>query len=538
MATPPTIHYPRSLHSGFLKHEATHPDFVALSVGGREYTYAEVGETARRWAGALREAEGGRPSRVAVLGYRSHTSYTAVLAALLAGAAFVPLNPRFPVARNRAMLERAQVDALIVDAADAAALPGLLDGLARDPAVLLPDTETLSLPEHSVRPVLLRPDLERFAPTDELPRTDPCDMAYLLFTSGSTGVPKGVPISHGNVRAFLDVNQDRYRLTASDRLTQTFDQTFDLSVFDLFMAWDNGARVCAIEPIELLSPYDFLGRNRVTVWFSVPSAAAVLLKRGSLRPGRMPTLRWSLFCGEALPQRIAEAWQAAAPSSIVENLYGPTELTIACSAYRWDPASSPQECHNDLVPIGRPYPGMIPLIVDERLESVAAGESGELCLAGPQRFAGYWRAPELTAERCLERDGLTYYRTGDMVRAVRAADGPDADLLFLGRNDQQVKVGGYRIELGEVEAALRSAGSVEAVCLVHPEREEIVAFVSGGRTQELLASVSGRLPAYMIPRSIHALEDMPRSSSGKIDRNALRRSLISSSEGCRVVHAR
>src|SRR5205085_6319520 len=138
-------------------------------------------------------------------------------------------------------------------------------------------------------------DIAGSPPLTVLPEFTPDDTAYLLFTSGSTGLPKGVPITHGNVRAFLKVNLERYALTPQDRLTQTFDQTFDLSIFDLFMAWESGACVCSMQPIELLSPFRFLEEHGVTLWFSVPSVAALLMKRSALIPNSMPTLRWSLF---------------------------------------------------------------------------------------------------------------------------------------------------------------------------------------------------------------------------------------------------
>ncbi|MEV7024826.1 amino acid adenylation domain-containing protein [Kitasatospora sp. NPDC093558] len=509
----------RSLRAGFLQHADLRPDHVALTVGRRAYTYAEGADTARRWATRLTEGVGGRPRRVGVFAYRSESSYLGVLAALFAGAAFVPLNRRFPLQRTRAMLEQADLDALIVDEESLPDLPELLRGLRRPPAVLLPNAEAGALAGSAAGPVFGAADLAGAEPMAiaDLPPTGADDPAYLLFTSGSTGTPKGVPVTHGNVRAFLDVNSARYRLTPDDRLTQTFDQTFDLSVFDLFTAWESGARVCSMQPIELLAPYRFLEQNGVTVWFSVPSVAAVLLKRGTLTPGRMPTLRWSLFCGEALPRPIAEAWQEAAPNSTVENLYGPTELTIACTAYRWDRAASPAECERDLVPIGRPYPGMSPLVVDEDLRPVPAGGTGELCLTGPQRFPGYWRAPQLTAERQFEHEGETYYRTGDLVR-LRGDH-----YVYAGRNDQQVKVGGYRVELGEVEAALRAAGCVEAVCLVAPDGDSLVAVVSGTDDPGTSAKAVGeRLPAYMVPKSVHLIDDMPLNSNGKVDRNALR----------------
>ncbi|MFG2528938.1 amino acid adenylation domain-containing protein [Streptomyces sp. NPDC048516] len=506
----------RRLGAGLLHHSSVHPDHVALTLGRRDYTYEEAASTARRWAALLVEATGGRPRRVGVFAHRSEASYLGVAAALCAGATFVPLNPKFPLPRTRTMLERADVDALIVDTASLPELSEVLRGLPRRPVVLLPGTRRADVVGLGAERVLDAADLAAAAPLDQLPEVSPDDPAYLLFTSGSTGTPKGVPVTHTNVRAFLDVNQDRYRLTPDDRLTQTFDQTFDLSVFDLFMAWESGARVCSMESIELLAPFKYLERNGITVWFSVPSVAAMLRKRGVLKPGTLPTLRWSLFCGEALPRATAEAWQAAAPQSTVENLYGPTELTIACTAYRWDPRSSPAECVHDNVPIGAPYPSLRALVVDEGLAPVPDGETGELCMAGPQTTPGYWQAPRLTAQRYFERDGRTYYRTGDLVRRQRG------QFVCLGRNDQQVKVGGHRIELGEIEAVLRRAGAVEAVSLLWPDTGTITAVVSGAEDSAVLTDAcTASLPPYMVPRSVQVIEEMPVNGNGKVDRMAL-----------------
>ncbi|WP_338675172.1 amino acid adenylation domain-containing protein [Streptomyces sp. SCSIO 30461] len=505
------------LGAGLHHHARVLPDRVALTIGRRDYTYEEAAATARRWAALLVEAAGGRPRRVGVFAHRSEASYLGVAAALCAGAAFVPLNRKFPAERTRSMLERADVDALIVDAASVPGLADLLRDLPRKPVVLLPDIVRSQASDLGDVRVLDAMDLAVAAPLEELPEVAPDDIAYLLFTSGSTGVPKGVPVTHGNVRAFLDANQERYRLTPDDRVTQTFDQTFDLSVFDLFMAWENGARLCSMESIELLAPFKYLERNGITVWFSVPSVAAVLRKRGVLRPSTMPTLRWSLFCGEALPRATAEAWQAAAPQSVVENLYGPTELTIACTVHRWDPATSPAACVHDNVPIGRPYPGLQPLVVDEELKPIPDGETGELCMAGPQTTSGYWQAPEITAERYFKHQGRTYYRTGDLVRLQ------DGEYVCLGRNDQQVKVGGHRVELGEIEAVLRRAGAVEAVALLWPDPDTITAVVSGAMDPAALTEAcDAALPPYMTPSSVHVVEAMPVNGNGKIDRGALR----------------
>ncbi|MFF7484987.1 amino acid adenylation domain-containing protein [Streptomyces luteogriseus] len=515
----------RRLGDGILRHAAVRPDHIALTVQGRDLGYAEVADTARRWAALLVEAVGGRPRRVGVFAYRSRVSYLGVAAALFAGAAFVPLNRKFPQSRTRTMMERAELDAVLVDAASLPQLPELLRDLPKRPLVLLPDTLRSDTPDLGDARVLDAADLAAMSPLDGFPEVSPGDPAYLLFTSGSTGTPKGVPVTHGNVRAFLESNQDRYALTPDDRLTQTFEQTFDLSVFDLFMAWENGARVCAMDPLELIAPFKYLERNGITVWFSVPSVAAVLRKRGVLTPGTMPTLRWSLFCGEALPRAAAEAWQAAAPGSVVENLYGPTELTIACTVHRWDPVSSPAACVHENVPIGRPYPGLHPLVVDEDLRPVAAGGTGELCMAGPQTTPGYWRAPDLSAERYFAHEGRTYYRTGDLVRLQ------NGEFVHLGRNDQQVKVSGHRIELGEIEAVLHRAGAVEAVCLLRPG-SRLAAVVSGVTDPGALNDAcAAALPAYMVPSAIHIVDAMPVNANGKVDRPALARRLDQESAG-------
>ncbi|WP_405683791.1 amino acid adenylation domain-containing protein [Streptomyces sp. NBC_00057] len=504
------------LGSGLLHHAALLPDHVALTAQGRDVTYAEAADTARRWATLLVEAVGRRPRRVAVFAQRSVTSYLGVAASLLAGAAFVPLNRKFPRERTLTMLERAEADAVLADAASLPQLPELLRSLPRRPVILLPDTLRADAPDLGDARVLDATDLAAATTLERFPEVSPQDPAYLLFTSGSTGAPKGVPVTHANVRAFLDANQDRYALTPDDRLTQTFEQTFDLSVFDLFMAWEHGARVCAMDPLELLAPFKYLERNQITVWFSVPSVAAVLRRRGVLKPGTMPTLRWSLFCGEALSRAAAEDWQAAAPHSVVENLYGPTELTIACTVHRWDPRTSPAQCVHDNVPIGRPYPGLHPLVVDEELVPVPDGGTGELCMAGPQTTPGYWRASELTAERYFERDDRTYYRTGDLVRLQ------DGEFVCLGRNDQQVKIGGHRVELGEIEAVLRRAGAAEAVCLLWPDTQTVTAVVSGTDDPDALSDAcAAGLPAYMAPRSVHVVDAMPVNPNGKVDRQAL-----------------
>jgi amino acid adenylation domain-containing protein len=503
-----------------------------LWVDGAEVSYAELRERAAALAATLaRRAPASDPPATAVLARRSVTAYAGILGALLRGHAFVPLNPAFPVARTRVMLERSEAGSLVVDAACESQLEELLGNLARRLVILLPDTEGVGTlrerwPQHEF---VTEGELEaasEFSPAS----IEPDAVAYLLFTSGSTGTPKGVAVAHRNVSHFLDAVRSRYRITEHDRLSQLFDLTFDLSVFDMFLAWGSGACVCSPSEKARLVPSSFVGDARLSVWFSVPSTGVLLRRLGKLRPDAYPGLRLALFCGEALPLELAQAWAAAAPNAAIENLYGPTEVTIACTAYRFDAARSPAECHGGLVPIGDPLPGMRALVTDESMQEVAPGEAGELLMGGPQVTPGYWRDGERTAAAFVVPPGQSerFYRTGDRVRRPVG----DAPLVYLGRLDNQVKIQGYRVELEEVEAILREAAGVEtAVAVPWPltasGADGIVAFLAGDAPdlEPLRERLRERLPAYMLPRAIHRIAEFPLSAHGKVDRKALRRRL-------------
>ncbi|MDV9194467.1 AMP-binding protein [Streptomyces sp. Wh19] len=340
----------------------------------------------------------------------------------------------------------------------------------------------------------------------------------MLFTSGSTGRPKGVPITHGNVHHYLETIERRYRFTENDVFTQSFEITFDLAMFDLFGAWGSGATVVSAPAYVLRRFPEFAARHGITVWFSTPSTISVLAKARSLTPGALPSLRWSLFCGEPLRLRDAQSWQAAAPNSLVENLYGPRELTISCSVHRYDPDVSPGICVNGILPIGAMHDGMQYLICDDR--GSTGMDEGELCVTGPQLFPGYLD-PCDDKGRFLSHGSRQWYRTGDRVRRC----GTD-ELAYLGRTDDQVKVRGQRVELAEIDSGLnRCEGVVDGVTVtveVNGETE-LFAFYSGSSTR---ASVEGQLgeffPPALIPRYVEHLSELPRNSNGKISRMALR----------------
>ena len=522
----------RSLQSGFLLQASQRPNTAALVVSGVTRTYAELEHTARLWAQGIHQVALSSPERVGLFAYRSEVSYAGALAALLSGAAFVPLNPTFPPDKISAMINQADLQAIIVDKSSALQLSAVLGRTANPPPLLMPEFNSPRVPGVEVR-ILDGRTISKLSPLRNLPPPAPEDIAYLLFTSGTTGTPKGVPVTHGNVVHFMNTMAERYKIQPEDRFSQTFDQSFDLSVFDLFMAWSNGASVYSMAAIDLLAPTKFINKNELTVWFSVPSLPARMIRRNTLVPGSLATLRWSLFCGEPLSRRTAEFWQAAAPNSVVENLYGPTELTIACLVHRWNPQTSPALCQNDIVPIGVPFPGLAGLVVDDNLDSVPVGEVGELLVSGPQTTPGYWRDLQKTAERYIQVpiSGTHYrrfYRTGDRVHLAGTGD-----YIFHGRTDHQLKVLGHRVEPGEIESAiLRNPGVEHAIAFGWPvvdgSAEGIVAFVCGNSLDPaaLMNELRAQLPPYAVPKKIFLVSEMPLNINGKVDRRVLHERLL------------
>lgn len=466
-----------TLRDMVLSSAAIHAAHPALWVDGKVTTYYELIHDARLLAARLI----GQPQRrTAIYADRRYWSYVAVLGCLLAGHAYVPLNPHHPKERQRAVLQSADVGALVLDAQSLTEAGSLVEDV---PIILLPD----DLAEHE------QPD----------PAISPADGAYLLFTSGSTGEPKGILVSHANIVAYLHSALHRYHLTPQDRTTQLFDLTFDLSVHDMFVTWVSGATLyCPNGPMRK-TPGQFVNQHALTCWFSTPSTIAYMARLRMLRPNLLPSLRLSLFCGEALPRRLVEQWQQVAPNSVLENLYGPTEATIAITAFRIpnDLTTMP-----DVIPIGEPFPGQ-----EARLAS------GELMLGGSQVTNGYWRQ---SSTKFTTREGQRWFATGDLV--VKSQHG----LEFRGRLDRQVKVLGNRVELAEIEARLSDAASTVAA-VAWPIRDGIahgiVVFVTDDARpiDEIMIDCRSRLPPYMVPSRVVWLSEWPLNSNGKTDYRGL-----------------
>ena len=519
----------RLLWAEFLRSAERFPTRGAIDVGSSEVSYQQLVDRAKRLAATLQATSANDAVPLAaVFAYRSETAYAAVLGALMAGLGYVPLNRTFPIDRTRLMLERSMCRSVIVDAGAESQLEKLLYGIGTPLLIICPDCADVSelagkFPRHRFVGAHGLTDAEQWSPVDVAANS----IAYLLFTSGSTGQPKGVMVSHANVLHYVDYVTKRYGFTSNDRVSQTFDLTFDLSAHDMFVAWETGACVCCPTQKQSIKPGAFINDARLTVWFSVPSTALFMRRFGVLKPDMYPGLRLSLFCGEALPMETARQWALAAPNSVIENIYGPTELTIACTAYRWNDERAPDECEQGIVPIGQPFDGMRALIVDEQLREVEDGTAGELLMSGPQVALGYWQDEARTRQafvRVAAKNGI-YYRTGDRVRRS-AVDKP---LVYLGRVDNQIKVLGHRVELGEVEAAIRQVSGLEGVvALGWPVTEsgadgiEVFLETDGFDTKALAMQLKEKLPVYMLPRHILGLDRFPLNANGKYNRKALR----------------
>ncbi len=425
----------------------------------------------------------------------------------------MPISRTYPASRVRQILEQSEVLSVLTSGPH----PALNEAVQASPsAIKILNVEGLEADQAPVH----------FA---ERSRDD---IAYVFFTSGSTGKPKGVPITFRNLDAFFDVLLEGpdYGFTEEDRFLQMFSLTFDLSVMSLFAPLAVGGCCCAVPEtgIAWLQIVETLRSKDVTVALMVPSVLGYLERY--FAEIQLPAVRQSLFCGEALPQSLVEGWSNCIPNATIRNVYGPTEATIFCSSYDWSAEASAREAYQGVVPIGTMYPGMEARLVTSDGVEVEEGSQGELVIAGDQVMSGYFQDPERTAEAFIDLGAggevKRFYRTGDL--CFRNAHG---DLVYCGRLDSQVKIQGHRVELGEIEHFARAHVGHSFVAAILPRAgaaaESIALFIQGSEEdlEGLRELLTEKLPIYMVPREIRAVEAMPLNLNGKIDRLALRQRL-------------
>ncbi|MEY2448845.1 MAG: hypothetical protein QOH79_2321 [Acidimicrobiaceae bacterium] len=495
------------------------PHHIAVVDGERRITYGDLDDLASRIATLLQRLGATQGERVGLYLDKSIEAVAAIYGVLKTGAAYVPLDPAAPPARLAYIAHDCGLSILLTGAEKADAWELLAaDGNALCDLVVLNDHAEATLPTMSARvDVHRRAEVDGCEPDVRAGLVGAHDLAYILYTSGSTGNPKGVMLTHDNCLAFVDWAVAELDVGATDRLSSHAPFHFDLSTFDLFAAAEAHATLvlvpaqASVFPIQLAR---FMADEAITIWYSVPSILSMLTLRGKLAPGSLPALRTVIFAGEVFPTKHLRTLMQLLPDVRFVNLYGPTETNV-CTWYDVPPLADDDEAP---IPIGRAIDDVDVFDVD-----------GELWVRGRTVMQGYWNDAERTARSLVphERNGGPdlAYRTGDVVEL-----GDDGLYRFLGRRDNQIKSRGNRIELGDIEAALYSHPDVdECAVLAIPDDivsnrlRAIVASKAPLVARDLTRFCAERLPRYMIPDAIDVVDTLPKTSTGKIDRQALMR---------------
>jgi amino acid adenylation domain-containing protein len=493
--------------------------------------YEELTDHSNRLARLLIE-QGVEPGdRVGIYMEKSLEAVVAVYGILKAGATYVPIDPFAPSSRIAFIIHDGGIRHLFAKKTKTAQLRSVLErktslecliGFRPQegiPVRSVPWEEVYRTPSMTVQP----------ANVTEL------DLAYILYTSGSTGQPKGVMHTHRSALSFVQWAVEAFSLRSEDRLSNHAPFHFDLTIFDLFAAAAVGASTVIIPEDVARLPASLAGlisEESITVWYSVPYALIQLLQRGGLGSRDLTSLRCVLFAGEPFPTKHLQPLMQRLPRASFFNLYGPTETNV-CTFYEVPPLPENSEAP---IPIGRACANIELTVVNSNDQPVAAGEVGELLVRGPSVMPGYWKRPELTHKAFFRYCNFPpyeqiFYRTGDLVQF-----GPDGNYHFLGRKDRQVKVRGFRIELDEIELALLSHHQVqEAAVYLVPDHEghghieaTVVAKAGTSLTSpQLTGFLSERLPSYAIPDQIVITHQLPRTSTGKIDRRQLQDGAVS-----------
>jgi len=482
----------------------------------RSLTYAELDEQSDSLAGFLSQRGVRRGDRVGLAVPKGLQAVISLFGIMKAGAAYVPVDISAPAERGRRILEECRVSALIVDAASLALVPShaavqvIVVGATPGETVGARFNDALDSGRH----VGQRVDV------------DGDDRAYIIYTSGSTGVPKGAVITHSNALSFIDWCSDAFTPTADDRFSNHAPFHFDYSVLDIYLTIKHGATVYLISEELARRPRDmarFIAHHRLTVWSSTPSALMMLVQFGELEACDTSSLRLVTFGGEVFPPSHLRALQRHWRSPVYFNLYGPTEITTACTFARI-PSDVPEDRETPY-PIGFACSHCETLVLDDAGREVTEGAEGLLYISGPSVFAGYWNRPAETAAAFLDRGGVRWYNTGDVVRWDRTEG-----FTYVGRRDRMVKRRGFRIELGEIERALYlHTGIREAAVVTVPDGNlglRIVACVScrNGRPSivELKSFCATKVPTYMVPDRFVFKDHLPRTSSDKVDYQTLK----------------
>jgi amino acid adenylation domain-containing protein len=513
--------------SQLLERSATErPNSIAVEdERGERLTYAQLDRIADRLATRLAKWGISRGDRVGVLLPKSLDAVCAIQGILRAGAAYVPIDPTAPPRRGMAIFADAGVKAAIVTSTLVPTLRANWPASRPAPRLVAVGSNGVEAAADATWNDILCDN----APSPLPPARRSSDLAYILYTSGSTGDPKGVMLSHANAYCFLDWCAATFDLRPDDRVASHAPFHFDLSVFDIHATCRRGATLVLAgeslgkDPVRLGA---YLSEKRIDVWYSAPSILALLAERGGIEQPDRRAPRLVLFAGEVFPIRSLKRLRTIWPAATLWNLYGPTETNV-CTAHEI-PEVIPQD-RAEPFPIGKVCAPLRARVVDERGRDAPSGAEGELLITGPGVMRGYFGRPDLSLDVFqYDEQGIAWYRTGDLVIDDSAGAGC---FTFRGRRDRMIKKRGYRIELGEIESALYHHEDVDRAAVLANNDDagvSITAFVAvkPGRKTSIIAMkrhCTLFLPHYMVPDAISFLPSLPATSTDKVDYQGLRR---------------
>jgi amino acid adenylation domain-containing protein len=516
------------------------PENDVLVSRGKKITYSELETASNQLAATLKKSGVKHGDRVAIMLNKSIESIISLFGILKAGAIYVPIDPQSPSARTQHIIKHCEIESLITSSLNWLRTEAELTRKTALKRVILTGSKIRGvrdpISDQAGKGARLKTiawetinGASRIFEAARLPDTSP---AYILHTSGSTGIPKGVAISHHNALSFVNMAADFFELSKNDRLCNHAPLHFDLSVFDLFGAVKAGAAIVLVP--ESLSAFpqalaELIEKERITVWNSVSSVLTMMADRGGLERFKFDALRLVHFSGDSMPVKYLRILKGHMKKAAFYNIYGQTEANSSL----FFPVNSVPDSEVWKIPIGKPFPNFEVFAIDDAGKVIKnPGEEGELYIKGSTVALGYWGDDERTGERFVDdprnpSSGCKVYRTGDSVRL----DG-NGNYVFAGRKDHMVKSRGYRIELDEIELVLNGHPAVkQAVVLAIPD--EII----GNRIMTIVAPVAGasltdsdlidfctyRLPKYMIPEIFRFSDALPTTSTGKVDRKTLSR---------------
>lgn len=507
-----------SLEDRLFEAMKSHKNIVAIKDENREITYEELLSKALAIAGYL-SSKKIINRNIGIIAQRGYAAYSGILGSIFSGCSYVPINNKYSQEKINDIIIQADVEVIIAERDNYKNVT-----CDRVRHIIFPDDVT-DFVENPVS-VITKKELYDIQKAPKPILIDSKENAYIIFTSGSTGKPKGVEVTRDNLLAFL-INMQKYiSLKPGYISAQIHELSFDFSVFQVFFPIITGGTISVVPKEEVYCPSDYIKRENVELWSSVPTIADIMNKFGVLSDNAFPKLKYSIFCGEPLSQQVANAWLGAAPNSYVQNYYGPTEATVFVTKYDYEKKDIKESYYNGIVPIGDVFDDHKILLIDENEKIVQDSNIGEIIVNGPQVAKGYLSDDERTKKSFISiksaDEVAVWYKTGDLAKYNEKHI-----LEYVSRKDNQIKIAGRRVEIGEIESILR--GAVKGYnATVIPVRNQngiiqyLVAYVtiplSVDDITEIRECCMEDIEDIFFPKKFIYIETIPTTTSGKVDR--------------------